>query len=392
MRSSELKDLRRRLDDPLSLLLGAGIPLVTNPAQTILPGILEEFLSVLVDAVFYLQRLLGEPLDEIAAGPAEGEDRLSNETMADISITVNQLNERMSTYLFPPVLALESGFASDEDEAEFNLGALFFPGMLFMAVLFVAQGFSDDVWEEKLQGTLRRVITTPAEVAAFLAGKLLAAAVGADMSWLESAWFIACKDVQYLLRQKATILWTFVVPVDTAAELANYTRRLTVPERLTAKALAGEEATVELVHESEDLGSDYDQVRVGRALYTLLADLVVTADAGETPSAESFARLRNAPRALALEVKPAGERQDPPVGFEQAIPGTLVMFTPPAHRAHDGRPPQAGELWCPGLERHSPCRDPGGRGYPDWLDRSAKFPLSIGLRVGGTRVHIDSTG
>jgi ABC-type Na+ efflux pump permease subunit len=199
------------------------------------------------------------------------------------------------------------------------------------------------------------------------------------MSWLESAWFIARKDVQYLLRQKATILWTFVmpvvffffignitggfgggdgepdklavlsgeetgflgdelarrleeqnfelVPVESAAEMASYRRRLTVPERLTAKALAGEEATVDLVHEEEDLGSDYDEVRVGRALYTVLADLVVTAEAGETPSAESIALLRDTPRALTLEVMPAGERQNPPVGFEQAIPGTLVMFT-----------------------------------------------------------------
>jgi ABC-type multidrug transport system permease subunit len=153
------------------------ITLVTNPAQTILPGILEEFLSVMVDAVFYLQRLLGEPLEEIAAGPEEGEDTLPDQTVAEISITVNQLIERASTYLFPPVLALESGVDSEESEADFNLGALFFPGMFFMAVLFLAQGFSGDVWEEKLHGTLRRVITTPAEVAGFLAGKLLAAAV-----------------------------------------------------------------------------------------------------------------------------------------------------------------------------------------------------------------------
>jgi ABC-type Na+ efflux pump permease subunit len=198
------------------------------------------------------------------------------------------------------------------------------------------------------------------------------------MSWLGSAWFIARKDVQYLLRQKATILWTFVmpvlffffignitvgfggdgepdklavmvgeetgflgdelerrleeqnfelVPVESASELASYSRRLTLPERLTEKALAGEEATVEFVRKGEGLGTDYDEVRVGRALYTMLADLVVTAEAGEMPSAESFALLRQTPRALTLEVMPAGERQDPPVGFEQAIPGTMVMFT-----------------------------------------------------------------
>lgn len=153
------------------------LTLITNPAQVILPGILEEFLSVLVDATFYLQRLLGEPLEVIAAGPEEGESTLPDQTVAEISVTINQLMERLSTYLFPPVLVLESEVELDEAKADFNLGALFFPGMFFMAILFMAQGFSDDVWQEKLHGTLRRVITTPEEVSSFLAGKLLAAAV-----------------------------------------------------------------------------------------------------------------------------------------------------------------------------------------------------------------------
>jgi hypothetical protein len=33
------------------------------------------------------------------------------------------------------------------------------------------------------------------------------------------------------------------------------------------------------------------------------------------------------PRALKLEVQSGGQRQEIPTGFEQAIPGTMVMFT-----------------------------------------------------------------
>ena len=42
---------------------------------------------------------------------------------------------------------------------------------------------------------------------------------------------------------------------------------------------------------------------------------------------ESFAQLAKQPRLISLEVTSAGKRKDPPIGFEQAVPGTLVMFT-----------------------------------------------------------------
>ena len=33
------------------------------------------------------------------------------------------------------------------------------------------------------------------------------------MNALRSAWFIAVKDTQYMLRQTETVLWTFVMPI-----------------------------------------------------------------------------------------------------------------------------------------------------------------------------------
>jgi ABC-type multidrug transport system permease subunit len=57
------------------------------------------------------------------------------------------------------------------------MGALFFPGILFMGLLFMTQGLSADIWQERSRGTLRRALTTPQRVTGFLGGKLLAAAV-----------------------------------------------------------------------------------------------------------------------------------------------------------------------------------------------------------------------
>jgi len=59
----------------------------------------------------------------------------------------------------------------------------------------------------------------------------------------------------------------------------------------------------------------------------VLADLVATREMGTDPSPESFAELAAMPRSLRLEVVPAGQRRDPPRGFAQAVPGTMVMFT-----------------------------------------------------------------
>ena len=51
---------------------------------------------------------------------------------------------------------------------------LMFPSMIYMAVIFLAFGYSGDVWKEKMQGTLRRFAMTPGSARHFLAGKLVA--------------------------------------------------------------------------------------------------------------------------------------------------------------------------------------------------------------------------
>ena len=111
-----------------------------------------------------------------------------------------------------------------------------------------------------------------------------------------------------------------------AAELAEYSRRLTVPEDLTARLLAGDQVELGFVRRGGGLGSDFDGIRIQRAVYTTLADLVTLAQEGEVDEA-ALARLNDAPRPLTLEVRQAGERRRIPSGFEQAVPGTMVMFT-----------------------------------------------------------------
>jgi ABC-2 type transport system permease protein len=108
---------------------------------------------------------------------------------------------------------------------------------------------------------------------------------------------------------------------------ATYARRIVVPEHFTERVLRGETATVKFLRNDEGLSADYDQFRVRRAVYTLLADLAVDALADKPLGAAAFDRIHKMPRALTLEVQPAGQRKVIPTGFEQAVPGIMIMFT-----------------------------------------------------------------
>ncbi len=162
-------------DEPTTLTL------LTNPAQRILPGIIVEGLEIFGDAVFYGQRLLGEPIQTIVDGPPLGEDVFPSDTIAALSRQINDRLASASPLLFPPLFDLrvvdKAGDVAGGASGGFDVAQLFLPGMIFMSILFMAQGMSDDLWKEKQYGTLRRVVSSPLSLGVFVAGKLLAGCV-----------------------------------------------------------------------------------------------------------------------------------------------------------------------------------------------------------------------
>lgn len=153
----------------------AVLALVTNPSKPILPGMVEEGLSIFVDGMFYVHRLVGEDLRGFADGPPAGAGTFDDATIAAFSTKMNRLAAELEGYLSPPILRLETSVDRKEGN-DLPIGLLLLPSILFMAILFMAQGMSDDVWEEKARRTLRRVIYSPQSVSAFLVGKTLTAA------------------------------------------------------------------------------------------------------------------------------------------------------------------------------------------------------------------------
>jgi len=187
-----------------------------------------------------------------------------------------------------------------------------------------------------------------------------------------STWFfLVRKDVQYLFRMREIWVWTFVMPVVFFYFIGSITKgaggrsedkdpiivsvppdagflaqrlthaieardyrivdkgsrvKLEVPAGFTESVLNGKPVKLKLSRVGEGLNADYDQARVGRVVYTLLADLVLAEKSTSPVTLEALEKVAAEPRMLQLDVKAAGKRHDPPTGFEQAVPGTIVQF------------------------------------------------------------------
>lgn len=198
---------------------------------------------------------------------------------------------------------------------------------------------------------------------------------------MKNIFFIAWEDVRQQLRDGSTLLWLFVMPpiffyfigtvtggfasgisggqetpltviaedpgffgeqvdlrlrnsdfapewvatLETAADTP--ARTLTLPAGMSDKLLADEPVVAVYDTTANSLTRQFEEIRIQRSMYTVLADIIV-ADAIAGPlSEDALAVLNNAPRVWQLDVSTAGKRQEVPTGFEQAVPGMLVMFT-----------------------------------------------------------------
>jgi ABC-type Na+ efflux pump permease subunit len=148
------------------------LPLITNPSQRIMPGLIEESLSIVFDGIHYLQRIAG---DEVrAVGRA---NRPSELQVVDISRRFTRIAESLRRYTDPLAIELQSQVVAEKQRPAKSFGALFFPSMLMLSFLFIAQGMAMDLWKERSQGALRRFVSSPARLESWLGGKLLAASL-----------------------------------------------------------------------------------------------------------------------------------------------------------------------------------------------------------------------
>ena len=112
------------------------LELRTNPSQRILPQIIQESLSIMTESSRSKFAVLSQP-----------------GRLIDLDIRVKRAAQRP------------------------NFATFFFPSMIFMALLFMSNWLSSDIWRERAFGSLRRVAATPASLEAFLSGWLLFIAI-----------------------------------------------------------------------------------------------------------------------------------------------------------------------------------------------------------------------
>jgi ABC-2 type transport system permease protein len=147
------------------------LKLYTNPSQAILPGIARETVEILAEAGWYLQQALGDELKLMAGADAWPGDA----AVAALSIRAGRLVREGRALLDAPPIQIEERSAAPQRTV--NMAEAMAPGVVFMALLFLAFGLSGDLWEEKSAGALRRILASPVRMEWFLASKTLAAMV-----------------------------------------------------------------------------------------------------------------------------------------------------------------------------------------------------------------------
>ncbi len=150
------------------------LTLKTNPAQTILPGIIEDITEVLLDGGFYAQRLLGPEIKAIMDSSANSSP--SDAFVAGISVDIQNKIEKIGEKLSPLAIELEIVEPPPAEPAP-NYALLFLPGIILMAVLFASNSLAADYWVERDKGTLRRLVSAPGALLGFVTGKAVAAFV-----------------------------------------------------------------------------------------------------------------------------------------------------------------------------------------------------------------------
>ena len=150
------------------------LTLKTNPSQTILPGIIEDVTEILLDLGFYAQRLLGPEIRQIMNADTNTlpDDLFVSAVSVDIQSKISSVGAKLS----PPLLDIVI-VEPPPAEPRPDIGLLFLPGIILMAVLFSSNSLAADYWTERNNGTLRRLASAPAVLFGFVAGKAVAALV-----------------------------------------------------------------------------------------------------------------------------------------------------------------------------------------------------------------------
>jgi ABC transporter DrrB family efflux protein len=137
------------------------------------------------------------------------------------------------------------------------------------------------------------------------------------------------KQILYRLEQEDFNVLVFnknTINADIKYHFKDYTRRLWLPADLQEKLKDGEQIEIEYDSSATGLGQNNDQFSIEKALYQTLGDVLVAKKLNGNKESLDFNAVNQQSNNIVVEVSSAGEKQDIPSGFKQAVPGILVMF------------------------------------------------------------------
>ncbi len=153
------------------------IKLVKNPAQSILPQMVETSMKLLVDAASYVQVLFARELGLLK--PMLESKKFNDAELVILTLGIKNQIEALDKTLFPPQLKLiEQQTEKAEDEStELTFGLLMFPGAVFMALIFSANSMGLSMWDDASNGVIPRLTGTPSGLSGYFNGQVMAAAM-----------------------------------------------------------------------------------------------------------------------------------------------------------------------------------------------------------------------
>ncbi len=148
------------------------IRLRKNPAQTVLPNMVETGMEVMVDAADYLQMLFADELQRINKMVISG--KYDDADLVALTLAIKRAIDDIESTLTPPQIKLEKYInlvEENQNKPRFNFALLMFPGAVFMSLLFAAMSMSMAFWDDKANGILPRLAVTPHGLRDYFIGK-----------------------------------------------------------------------------------------------------------------------------------------------------------------------------------------------------------------------------
>ncbi len=172
--ASALLTIPAGFQDSLMEQQSCTVTLVKNPGQQFAPKIAEETVKILCLGADRLFRVGAEPINMVHS-LFKAEKWPDNLQMTALLTSLKLFFNRQNNYIFPSLIKLQEETSAKEDKEtpDFNIFTFLLSGMIVMFLLFNLDTLARDIFREKENMTLFRIVTGPVSISDFVLSKQL---------------------------------------------------------------------------------------------------------------------------------------------------------------------------------------------------------------------------